>query len=683
MLKEKLAYSLTIHERLKYMNENENGSESNNVKEWLSLKSLVTTDSFGEMLKYNEITEKDFNRAIRKIDPSDLENVYLHYHSQEWVQIYNEILSFYKNMSSITEKTSIDMGYIAHPFILYFEKKLSGYDWRGTDISLTTQAKGKLLSTYIDMIISIYNKVFIIELNKYKETNPLEGNNSFEQLQDYLSKEFDDKRKLQIFYEKYIVCTRIAVVKTTHVINFIFEALDRVIENREKISSFFLKDTSISTVTDINFSVGDSHQEGRSVIIFEFNSTKVVYKPRNLKIAEVYNDFINWINKEQSLLSLKTVRGIYCDHYAFEEFIENKECSEEAQITNYYKRFGYILAISHLLCANDFHLENLIAYGDQPILIDLETIVQSDRQLLYADSSSSLVREDFIFNSILNTALLPTIAFLNKDNKGIYVSALNGNTVKLPYKILAPTNMNTADMKYQYVEYTRPGAHNLPKYLGEKVNFLEYRQIIIAGFTELISFLQLNKNYLLSEESVLSKFNNHVTRIVIKNTDTYVTLLNFSNHPKYCEDMLKREKLLENLWSYPHKNKKVVICEYEDMLYNDIPIFFCNTGSTSLLSSRGVEIPNYFERTGFQKMKERISNLTRDEITKQLSIIKISLGYYDDAVKAGRQSKATIGSELMRLDYLAEARTIANRILEYSYENKMKDQLSWGGGCFQ
>ena len=48
----------------------------------------------------------------------------------------------------------------------------------------------------------------------------------------------------------------------------------------------------------------------------------------------------------------------------------------------FYIRFGEILALSYILNATDLHMENLIAYGEYPVIIDLETFIQQPNSLM-------------------------------------------------------------------------------------------------------------------------------------------------------------------------------------------------------------------------------------------------------------------------------------------------------------
>ncbi len=672
----KLEKSTTINERVNIFSETDKETYLvDNVSRWKSIRSLTNDEDFRNFLNVSGTSLEEFNYAIKELDNTDTLTVRNYIEDTDWYKLFIEVLQEYQTIEKITDRELLDIGYIIHPFLLYFQKKIQNLVNGISKFSITETVIKKIITNHAQVISDIYNKVIIIDLNIYLQSAGEEK----KEFADYVEERFSHCDDLIEFYSKYAVCTRLAVIKTKHMLDFLTESFLRLEANVSEFNHVFNLKIQNDQLTDISLSIGDSHQQGRSVIIFSFNQDKVVYKPRNLKIADAYYQFIKWINTQNQLLEMKTIKGIYQEDFSFQEYVSHDECSSLEEIEDYYTRFGYNIALAYILCANDFHMENLIANGPHPILIDLETIVQSDRQIEYPDAADAEVQKQFLDTSVLNSALLPTVAFTNIENQGIDIGALSGKSEKLPYKILAPINVNQIDMKYENVEYVRPGANNLPLLNGETIDFYNYRDHILAGFKQMLGFFKDKKKELLSSDSILSVFKDKVTRTIVKNTDAYATMIGYSNHPNYCEDMIKKEKLLENMWSYPHKRKEIVLYEIEDMLDNDIPIFLSNTSSLDLFSSKHKCIKNYFQDTGYNKMLNMFKTLDDDAITKQLSVIKVSLGIYDEQVSRMKANTTDFYQVCPTTDskLLQEARRIGNRILQDSYINSAKNELSW------
>ncbi len=69
----------------------------------------------------------------------------------------------------------------------------------------------------------------------------------------------------------------------------------------------------------------------------------------------------------------------YITYINISEFIDKKlvykhknlKISKEEE--NVYTRYEYLIALCYLLNLNDLHLENIIAYGEHPVISDIET----------------------------------------------------------------------------------------------------------------------------------------------------------------------------------------------------------------------------------------------------------------------------------------------------------------------
>ena len=132
-----------------------------------------------------------------------------------------------------------------------------------------------------------------------------------------------------------------------------------------------------SQVAQIDGDLSDPHNFGRSVQIVTFaDGTRVVYKPKDLRLDIVWHDLIERLNRADPPLTLKAVRSIARDGYGWTEFVAHNGCADERGFAAFFRRAGALLALFHVFAATDMHQENIIAAGDHPVPIDLETILQ-------------------------------------------------------------------------------------------------------------------------------------------------------------------------------------------------------------------------------------------------------------------------------------------------------------------
>ena len=118
---------------------------------------------------------------------------------------------------------------------------------------------------------------------------------------------------------------------------------------------------------------GDTHRGGRSVAKVELdNGTILYYKPHSLDKNIKYRNFITIYAEKQEFPA-----GRYNIYLMIpmdgKKKIENIPCKNESEVEHYYFRMGIHLFLGYALGATDLHGENIIAHGEYPVIIDMET----------------------------------------------------------------------------------------------------------------------------------------------------------------------------------------------------------------------------------------------------------------------------------------------------------------------
>src|SRR6185437_940245 len=167
---------------------------------------------------------------------------------------------------------------------------------------------------------------------------------------------------------------------------------------------------------EAHMGAGDAHRQGRSVIRLTFSSGfKLIYKPRSLSIDNHFYALLRWLNEQGAQPTFRALRVIERAEYGWVEFVESQTCDSPEEIARFYERLGSYLAILYALGANDFHHENLIACGEHPMLIDLESLIAPALPLQPPLQS----RGNALFqSSVMRIGLLPTRIWGNDDAEG-------------------------------------------------------------------------------------------------------------------------------------------------------------------------------------------------------------------------------------------------------------------------
>src|SRR5262249_46645796 len=120
--------------------------------------------------------------------------------------------------------------------------------------------------------------------------------------------------------------------------------------------------------------LGDLHLRGRSVTAVSFaDGRKIVYKPRDVRSYIFFGEVAGWLGRLVPG-GLRAARTVARDGYGWQEFITDAPLARPAGAREFYRREGMLLAVLYALHASDIHAQNIIASGDQPVLVDAETL---------------------------------------------------------------------------------------------------------------------------------------------------------------------------------------------------------------------------------------------------------------------------------------------------------------------
>src|SRR4029077_10035563 len=154
----------------------------------------------------------------------------------------------------------------------------------------------------------------------------------------------------------------------------------------------------------------------------------LVYKPRSLAVDTHFQEILSWFNTHGYQPGFRTLQLLERRTYGWCEYIEASGCNDQAEIERFYQRQGGYLALLYILEATDFHAENLIAAGEHPVLIDLETLLHPRFGALRdADTHGYAM----LNHSVIRPGLLPHPRQGNGNGPGIDMSGLTGQTNKI------------------------------------------------------------------------------------------------------------------------------------------------------------------------------------------------------------------------------------------------------------
>lgn len=581
------------------------------LDKWLEQSGLKESE-FNEKLYEKGMTKKNFLELVHSEPPTNLE--FKNKWDKKLLYILNTFKGFNYNENQILNSFST-------PFSQYFCNEI-----KNDFVSL------KNISDYI------------LDIEKVVDNLAQHLNSQLTKMcsQSLISSFYHKKEEIGLAFPDYIytylnknenkykllsslpVLARNLVEITENYIIYIRELIERFINDYFDIKKILFNDDRLKLIS-IEVGQGDTHRNGRSVAILKFEKNKkIVYKPRSLFIDVGYNKFIEWLNKKPVVYKLKTIQSIDKNEYGWQQFVQSRDCQTYNEVERYYYRMGALIGILYILNSTDMHYENIIANGEFPEIVDLETIIANN---IY-QSSNDYFPLNINLNTILGSGVTNT-GNLFTETIDTDISALTGIPKQKSKKIKTSTikysENGDPELAFSYFE-TRE-QQNLVKLNGKWMNPYEYNNYLEKGLSDCLSVIKNHKKYIVNT-LIDDCFKEAHIRVVPRASQVYASFLKSSYHPQYLTNGKDKEFLFELLWNVCKQEpqmKKLVNSEISDLFNNDIPYFTTKTNSLSIYNSKNQNLGKLYSKTALEMIKDKLLIIDNKTISLQLKLLKLSL----------------------------------------------------------
>jgi type 2 lantibiotic biosynthesis protein LanM len=535
-------------------------------------------------------------------------------------------------------------------------------------------------------LLAMLGRTLVLELNVARLEGVLDGAAPEDRFQSFVERLRRPEMGLRILRE-YPVLARQLVMRIDQWVRFVLEFLGRLCADWDVIRHTFSADKDPGVLEHMQTEAGDRHRMGQSVVISEFSSgLRLVYKPRSMAADIHFQALVKWFNQRGILPALQVSQIVDRGTHGWVQFIAAESCDSEAALSRFYERQGACLALLHALAATDFHCDNVIAAGEDPVLVDLEAIFHPSLPGSQAERDDETER--LIEGSVLRVGLLPLRIGANAESEGVDFTGLGGAAGQMtPRPVPGWAKVGTDEMQLVRQRMTTSPARNRPSLNASDVNPCDHAEEIAAGFARAYRLLLKCRDELLSSAGPLAWFADDEVRVVLRPTDTYGRLLDESFHPDVLRDALDRDLLLDWLWvaaeSRPYLTK-VISAELQDLENGDIPVFTTRPGSRDLWTSSGQPIRDFFDEPAMAFVRRRLQHLSELDLELQLWFIRASLGASSE-YRHGAQKPApdSTGSQtaIDRERVLAAARSLGDKLASLAVRSKQG--TSWIGLTFE
>lgn len=507
-----------------------------------------------------------------------------------------------------------------------------------------------LLARLQDLVV----QVAVVELHIRRHERTLVGDTPEARLGSYLDELAEPGGRARLLGE-YPVLVRRLVRCVDQWVGAQAETCERLNRDLARLQATF----GVSRPTGLESGLGDSHRGGRTVSVVTFDDgRRVVYKPRSLAVDVHFHGLLRWIDARGGGFGFRTPRVVPGGDYGWVEYVSWQPCGDRAEADRFHERLGGLLGLTWILDGTDLHHENLVASGEHPVLIDLETLFQPDIHRLGREAVGLRDLEA----SVMRTGLLPERAWASEGSGGVDLSGIGGREGQaLPGSVPTLDGDPTDALRFEAGQAVLDRQRHRPSLGDEPLEAVDHLQPLCRGLERMLGFVRRERRALLAPDGPLATFVSDEVRFLLRNTRTYQLVQRSLSHPHALRNGLEATRLADRLWrAVRHRPELAPLVAYErrSLLDGDVPGFWGTPDSCSLRTAEGEVHDGFFGESPLDRVRGRIRRLGDDTIQRQVWYVGASI-----STVAPASTPRRVPSTPLPPDACAAAGMIADRIL--------------------
>jgi class II lanthipeptide synthase len=354
--------------------------------------------------------------------------------------------------------------------------------------------------------------------------------------------------RLFSLFKKFPVLARLWCQLISQWREHVMEVLLRFMTDRTALSHAFFGGQPIETIADVRCSLSDSHNHGRTVMQLQFGTGAVIYKPRPGDGEWEWGSLLEWMNAQSFQPRLRAGRVLRRKDYCWMERIEVAPCKNGAAARRFYERIGGMMAAAYLLKAVDCHRDNLIASGEDPVLVDADALWHV----------SPATKAETPLDRLCRTGFFPNSNPLSLQSRS---SVLGG---------------------------TKTGRH-VARIGTKPLSAVQFEREIVKGFSRAWHCILGTKNRRRRFARRLRRIRSRGSRWIYLATEKYAAIKRASIQAAALRSGIERHLLIARLCRRSAVGSKVIEAETDALTRLDIPYF--NRGSKERIALDTADLP--------------------------------------------------------------------------------------------
>jgi type 2 lantibiotic biosynthesis protein LanM len=342
----------------------------------------------------------------------------------------------------------------------------------------------------------------------------------------------------------------------------------------------------------LSFDAGDSHKQGRTVVIVKCEGGKLVYKPRPMDIDTALANFLRRLaDVHPEPITAKVPCALARGEYGWTAFVEHRHAASNDELQGFYRGIGQWLGVLRLLGGTDMHAQNVIAHGAHPVIVDCETLFTP--KLPGAPSGYGLAVDqagEWVSGTVLGTGMLPgrgtALGWRGIDISSVGALPEQQPSTRQPVILQAGTDEARLGMVMMPVSVSQNHPSPQPA-------LADYWPHVLDAFDGInVTLRKLDGSGVLRSE--LDSFAGCRIRVVTRPTETYAELARMLWHPASLHNEAGATEHVRDLLSRMADNTSiapgditVIHAEIADLKEGDIPFFSTTAAQGQLEGPRG------------------------------------------------------------------------------------------------
>jgi type 2 lantibiotic biosynthesis protein LanM len=465
-------------------------------------------------------------------------------------------------------------------------------------------------------------RILVHELDKARAANSLSGADGRQRFEDFLRR-WSTPQELAGLFAQYPVLARLLGTTAGLASEAGSELLARFAEDRAQVVRVLLQGDDPGPVMSIEPGLGDLHRRGRSVSAVVFaDGRRVVYKPRSQEAYRLFGEVVAWLNEKVPQPGLRAASVVSRPGYGWMEFIAGRPLPTAAAARSFYQREGVLLSALYAMHATDIHCENLIACGDQPVLIDVETLFHPTLPMPRTTQPDPAA--EALNASVCRASVLPNVT---AGEEGLLDrSGMGGDPGQpLPDAMLDWDPPATDTMQLIRRRSIFNGTGNRPEFDGRLIEPADYESAVLEGFRAGYGAITAARD---SFAQLIAARGDLESRAVFRPSSGYARLLDESTNPSLMGDAGDRDAALDVLRQASAQHplwRRLAEHEIEDLWAGDIPLLTGRPAVRDIWTSAGRRLPDLLGQSGLRTSLDKIAAMSEVDRNDQEWLISASL----------------------------------------------------------